>query len=476
MKKIYPELDTREIEGFKSPAEILGRMPRALLLAYSGGADSSLLLRLLSAWCREHDTELFAAHVNHGIRGDEALRDRNFCIESAKKLGVKCFVLDADVPALAGERKKGLEETAREVRYDFFRKIMEKEDIEALVTAHNADDNLETMLFRFARGSSGRGLCGIPEKRELENGRIALRPILSVKKEEILDICRKLDIKYVCDSTNADIAYSRNRIRQNVIPQLSQINPSLQLSAARLSALLTEDCDFIDAEAKRLTEHADFDKLENLRALHPALLRRVLAEIFSRHSSAMLEYTHLEALSKLIGRGKTHAAVSLPGEITATVDFDRLRFARAEKASEICRESAPQNVPLTEGDTALAGGFVIALHSPAPESSQKNQSGEENIYTLFTQVTLSSDKIVGGLFARGRQPKDRIRQGGISKDVRKLMSEKRIPTGLRELYPIICDDQGIIWIPGIAVRDGAAAAWGEDALVITCRLSKDKNC
>ena len=100
--------DLSSITGFKTPDKILGRMPRSLLVAYSGGADSSLLLNLLCEWCKKNGVKLYAAHVNHSIRGGEALRDRDFCYESAKMLGVHCFVLDADVPALAKKRKKGL--------------------------------------------------------------------------------------------------------------------------------------------------------------------------------------------------------------------------------------------------------------------------------------------------------------------------------------------------------------------------------
>ena len=446
------EIKTADVKGFRSPEKILGHKPASLLLAYSGGADSSLLLHLLCAWCKENGVGLYAAHVNHSIRGDEAVRDRDFCIESAQKLDVKCFVLDADVPAIARERKKGIEETAREVRYEFFREIMEKENIEALVTAHNADDNLETLIFRLARGSGAKGLCGIPEKRELGGGKVALRPILSIKKEEILDICRQLDIKYVCDSTNSDDNYARNRIRLNVIPQLKEINPSIHGSAARLSALVSADCDFIDGEAEKYVNTPDFDKIGRLQALHPALLRRVTDKMMSKVTDAMAEYVHFEALSRLINEGKPHSSLSLPGETEAVIDFDRLAFRKAEPKREKTEKNT--EIPLREGENRLEGGYLLHLHTDFPISSQKNQLQEENIYTLFTQVTLSSDKIVGNLFCRVRRAGDKIKRGGISKDVRKLMSEHKIPLKDRDRLPVVCDDEGILWIPGIALRDG----------------------
>ncbi len=459
------EIKTADVKGFRSPEKILGHKPDSLLLAYSGGADSSLLLHLLCAWCKEKEVKLYAAHVNHSIRGEEALRDRDFCIESAQASGVKCFVLDADVPALAKERKKGIEETAREVRYEFFREIMEKENIEALVTAHNADDNLETLIFRLTRGSGAKGLCGIPEKRELGGGRVAIRPILLIKKEEILDICRQLDIKYVCDSTNSQDSYARNRIRLNVLPQLREINPSIHSSAERLSALLSSDCDFIDGEAEKYMSTPDFDKIGRLQALHPALLRRVTDKMMSKVTDAVAEYVHFEALSALISEGKPHSSLSLPDETEAVIDFDRLVFKKAQPKIEKTEKNA--EIPLREGENWLNGGYLLRLHTDFPISSQKNQLQEENIYTLFTQVTLSSDKIVGNLFCRTRRAGDKIKRGGISKDVRKLMSEQKIPLKTRETLPVICDSEGILWIPGIALRDGIKPSENEKTITLS---------
>ena len=444
--------DIQSTAGFRSPDKILGRMPSSLLLAYSGGADSSFLLHLLAVWCKANAVKLYAAHVNHSIRGDEALRDRDFCIESAKALGVECFVLNEDVPALAKERKKGLEETAREVRYEFFREIMEKENIEVLATAHNADDNLETLIFRLTRGSGAKGLCAIPEKRELGGGKVAVRPILSVKKEEILDICRQFDIKYVCDSTNSDEVYSRNRIRLNVIPHLKEINPSVHSAAARLSSLLAEDCDFIDSEAEKYMGDPDFNKIGRLGTLHGALLRRVLAKMQANVSDAALEYVHFEALTALISAGKPHSSISLPGEVAAVIDFDRLVFKKADPSAEISVE-IPET-PLTEGENPLAGGYLLCVHTDFADTTPKNQPQKENIYTLFTQVTLSSDKIVGTLFCRPRRSGDKIKKDGISRDVRQLMSEKKIPLYARKTYPVVCDEAGVLWVPEISLRDG----------------------
>ena len=170
----------------------------ALLLAFSGGIDSRVLLDLLSDLQKKNGFRLVLAHVNHGIRGDEALRDRDFCQKMAAEYGYEIRFLDADVPALAEQHGTGLEEEARRVRYDFFADLMKREGIPLLVTAHHADDNLETMLFRLCRGSGLRGLCGIPPVRRFGDG-FLVRPMLAsgLGREEIERYAAEKHLSYV---------------------------------------------------------------------------------------------------------------------------------------------------------------------------------------------------------------------------------------------------------------------------------------
>ena len=141
-----------------------------LLVAYSGGADSSLLLALAKAYGELHQVPVFAAHLHHGIRGAEADRDLNFCRQTARGLGIPLFEKRVDIPALAHVSGKSLETEAREQRYAFFHEIMEAKKIPLLLTAHHADDQLETLLFRFLRGCGTKGVGGIPKVRPLAYG------------------------------------------------------------------------------------------------------------------------------------------------------------------------------------------------------------------------------------------------------------------------------------------------------------------
>lgn len=457
--------------GFISPCEMISSflkgnnmggiapsgMPNAILVAYSGGADSACLLHFLVEWCAENGVELFAAHVNHGIRGDEALRDRDHCVRECERLGIKIFILDADVPKIAAESGKSLESAARDVRYEFFAQIMGEQNISVLATAHNSDDNLETVIFRLARGSGARGLCGIPAVRELEGGGIVIRPLLNLSKKEILDICAEKGIEYVYDSTNSDTAYSRNSIRATVLPVLRTINPEAGAAATRACEFLREDCDFIDSIADEYMNEYDFDSVEKLAMLEKPIFMRVVLRMYEKCTSAMPEFVHLNGILKLVKGRKEQSSVSLPGRIKAKIEGGRLIFCPDTREKIISAEQP--KTELVEGDNYLQSGYILRLESDfSTKSSQSTlqiQRSGENIYKLFTHVCVQSDKINGRLFIRGRLPGDKIRFGGMSRDVRKLFSERAVPPDERTAYPIVCDDDGVVWIPNIALRDGA---------------------
>ena len=252
---------------FKAPHSIAQKgTGEPILLALSGGADSSALLYLLCALRERSPFPLYAAHVNHNIRGEshgnEALRDEDFCRRICRETGVELFVESVDVPRLAKESGQSLETAARDARYGFFARIMLENNIKILVTAHNADDNFETQLFNLCRGCGIDGLCGIPERRQFaEVGGVVVRPILSASKSEILDFCRKEKIDFVTDSTNFEDDCVRNKLRLNIIPQLKEIFGSPERSGARLASYAAEDSDFIGKEADRLFASMSRDEL-----------------------------------------------------------------------------------------------------------------------------------------------------------------------------------------------------------------------
>ena len=176
-------------EEFTPPHIISGMAENTpILVGFSGGSDSSALLHMLKTYSDATGGKIYAAHINHGIRGEEADRDEEFCRRVCDGLGIELFVLRADLPTIAEETGESIETAARNVRYEYFERIMTEKDIPLLATAHNANDNLETMIFNLCRGSSLTGLCGIPENRACGGGRV-IRPILRMPKDKILQYC-----------------------------------------------------------------------------------------------------------------------------------------------------------------------------------------------------------------------------------------------------------------------------------------------
>ncbi|MBO7151122.1 MAG: tRNA lysidine(34) synthetase TilS, partial [Clostridia bacterium] len=217
-----------------------------ILVALSGGADSALLATVLCALSKEHGFALEAVHINHGIRGEAAFADEAFCVSFCKELGVPLHIEREDVPAVAKAHGMGVEEAARQVRYAAFDRILaQSEHLSFVAVAHNATDNLETVLFHIARGCGIAGLCGIPPKRE----RI-IRPLLCIDKETVLNAVSEQKIPFVEDGTNADTVYRRNLIRHKVLSPLREINDRIEQKATAMCAHLREDMQYLDQAAK----------------------------------------------------------------------------------------------------------------------------------------------------------------------------------------------------------------------------------
>lgn len=453
------------LPGGYTPPDMLVPMKKEerILLAFSGGADSSALLDMLlrSGFTVE------CAHLDHMIRGAEAERDREFCAEVCRERGVPIHTECVDVPASARERGEGLEEAARRERYAFFERVMTARGIRLLATAHNADDNLETMLMRLTRGCGARGMCGIPPVRGLGGGRTVVRPILGVTKAEIHSYCRERGIRFVYDSTNDDVDYSRNRLRARVLPELRRINPAADAAAARLAANLRADCAYLDALAgKFIKENLHDGSLPTAKLAEEAspVSSRVVRLLAADAGCGMPEETHISAVLAALG-AHGRKRISLPGGVDAVLADGRLSFARS--GTDDGSRVLPDGIyPLREGGNPLPGGFSVTL-------GDTGTPGGENIniiYKVSTKTHLSADKIKGALYARPRRAGDRILLGGMHKSLKKLFCDKKIPSCLRAAIPVICDGEDVIYVPFIGVRDGAEAKYAGSAVSVTVRL------
>jgi len=436
--------------GFTSP-DILSGLPKdtPILVAFSGGADSSALLSMTVEYARQSGAKIYAAHVNHCIRGDEADRDEEFCRKAAAGYGIEIFVLRADVPKLARERGESIETAARNVRYEFFSDIMKKHSIPILATAHNANDNLETVIFNIARGCALGGVCGIPNSRSCDGG-VLIRPILGLKKEDILAYCADKDLSFVTDSTNTDTDYTRNKIRSKIIPLIEEINSGAVDNTTRLCESLRDDALCLESMSRWfLDEMRDGFSLEAEKLLGspPAIANRALIELYFEISEGKtLEHKHIAAIRELARRCVPHSSIDLPCGISAVIENKKVNFTvTPQKRTSII----DYHTPIFEGNNVISQTDC--------EIFMGNSQKKINIYKKAIMLYLDSAKICGSIYARPRKEGDRIRMSGMSKSLKKLMCDKKLPLELRNRIPIICDDNGILAVPLIGIRDGAKA-------------------
>ena len=423
-----------------------------IIVGYSGGADSSLLLYALSHIAAERGVRVCAAHINHMFRGDEADSDEAFCREQCSRMGIPFRSLSTDVGKLARERSQSDEECAREVRYGFFSDIAC--EIEAampdarvyIATAHNATDNAETVIFNLTRGAAICGMSGIPPVRD---GHI-IRPILHIPKEQVLSYCAQLGIDYVTDRTNVECVYTRNRIRHMVLPQLHSINPSLEAAVLRMTESLREDAEYLECEARALYSsfHQGHNRAltcEMLLSIHRALRSRVLC-LFFEENGAGYEHTHIDCAMRLISRGGDFS-LSLIGKLRLVSRGGTLRIEPDEKTSA---EAEEWSVTLSLGENILPEGRIFVCRDAEEIEKIKTQ----NVYNLFIQHSLSGDTINNTFVARSRREGDVILSGGHRHKVKKLFSDGKIPREKRPCLPIVERDGDIVWIPTLRARDG----------------------
>lgn len=421
-----------------------------IIMGYSGGADSSLLLYALSDIARARGIKLYAAHINHMLRGADADCDEEFCRCTCARLGVAFRSLRTDVRALARECSQSEETCARDVRYGFFeqwRRELEGEGGRVFIaTAHNSTDNTETVLFNMTRGSAIRGIAGIPPVRDMH----IVRPILFLSKADVLCYCEALGIEYVTDSTNAETVYTRNRIRHNVLSQLREINPSLEAAITRLSESVREDADYLDLEAERLYRLHTQDgsralSREMLLSVHSALRGRELC-IFFEDNGAGYEHTHIVSAVRLLSRGGDFS-LSLIGGLRLVCEDGVLAVLPDIREAE---PSGEWMITLSLGENILPHGKIYVTRDESEIQRLKTQ----NVYNLFIQQKLSGDTINNVFHAGCRREGDVILSGGHHHKIKKLFSDKKIPKKDRDSIPVVRRDAETVWIPGVRVRDG----------------------
>ena len=443
-RKIYDKASETVIKYAKSDFYKNG-----VLVGLSGGADSVLLLLFLAEKRRlEGDFPLLAVHVNHMIRGNEADRDEDFSRTLCEEVGVEFISVKIDVPALAAERGIGFELAARDARYsEFDRIIKEKGNIQSIAVAHNATDNIETVIFNLLRGSGLRGICGISPSRDN-----IVRPLIGVSKSDIISALTDAGIAYVTDSTNLSSEYSRNYIRNEILPHLSHLTPDPEAHVTRASEIMRSDLDYLSSVSADFIEKNGYNpKLPELRGLHPAVLSRVITEMCERAGLFGVEYTHIKSIEALFN--KENFRVSLPSSYVFRAEYGVCGVYKDVNDDGFSRELS---IGLNEVPEL---GIAIGL------SYDNDTVFSTNVYKFSKKVIVKSAIIYGKLIVRSKIDGDCYRYGGNTHKLKKIFNDKKIPPSKRCEIPVLCDDNGIFLVAGFSCRDDGKIP--ERALTVT---------
>lgn len=398
-------------------------------VALSGGADSVCLLLVMKTLSAEYGYKLAAVHVNHLLRGEESDRDELFCRELCEKEGIPLTVFRENAAEYAKKHKMSLEAGARKLRYDFFDEVCGNNS--KLAAAHTLSDNAETVIFNLARGTGLKGLCGIPPKRDK-----IIRPLIYCTREDIIAFLSEREQSFVTDSSNLSDDYSRNKIRHNVIPALTELNSGFFESVKRLTESLYEDERFLSEQTETLSE-------VDLRSVDTAIRRRVIKNQLCKNNIEPTGDKILAAEKTILGES---GKVCLSGDVYASSKKGRLILQRIPREREI--------FPETE---AIIGENPFLCDKTVIISLNNDGINAENVCVnnFVTKSVIDYDKIQGRLSLRNRRDGDGYVRAGRSftSTLKKLMNES-VPQGERDKIAILADDMGIIWTEkfGIAER------------------------
>lgn len=417
-----------------------------VVVAVSGGSDSVALLHALrelgeTSFC---DLKLHVAHLNHLLRGEESDADEEFVCQLARRLDIPFTSERLDVRAAADACGRNLEEVARELRYQFLRRVAAEINADRIATGHTLTDQAETLLMRLIRGAGGEGLSSIHPV--VDN--LIIRPLLGVRREETLGYCDDVGIQFRIDRSNLERDLLRNRIRQEVLPLLMELNPKAVEAVARAAENLRLDEGYFDDLVSNLTPTVFISErdakitmsVSTLEQLHPSLRRRVIRSAIRRWRGNVRGVTsvHLAAIETLLRPGKSGRRIELPSNLVIWREFDSIVFTQGSFGVR------PSHSELTQDRTVAAGGFLICRRSNLSKHEAESLSGA---------VLLDDRRLPERLAVRNRKPGDRYvpAHGHRSRKLKTLMMARRIPVTERDAWPIVVSSESdrIVCAPGL---------------------------
>lgn len=444
---------TKKVYGFIRAEGLISEGDH-VVVGVSGGSDSVCLLSVLWELKELLKTEISAVHVNHMLRGDEALRDQNFTEELCRELDVPCRIYSEDIAAMAKREQLSVEESGRVFRYRCFEDSLEGEG--KIAVAHHLDDHCETVLMNLFRGSGVEGLTGISPRR----GNI-VRPLMCTGKDEIEDYLERKGLSCCEDSTNLETDYMRNRIRLELLPYIREkINPGADRHIAGMSAVLRDVMKHIGDEAAAaagqiIDREPPGDKLKAGKApvlsmdsrafgeQDAAIQREVIRLALCRACGSVkdIQMSHIEDLRALFSK-KSGSSMSLPYGLRAIRDYDSVVIDRVA-------EGEPSDELMIPVETDTGDKFCVELENFSLSFSVKPAKGNkmaEIPQKLYTKC-FDYDKIKGSLFLRRRRAGDYMEiSGGRKKSLKRILIDDKIPSSLRDELVLLAEGSHVLWI------------------------------
>jgi tRNA(Ile)-lysidine synthase len=415
-----------------------------VVVGVSGGPDSLCLLHVLKDISIENNCMLYAAHLNHKFRGEAADADAVFVEAICKEWNIPAFIETFDVPAYIAETGLSPEEAGREIRYKLFDRIYKEVGANKIAVAQNLNDQTETILMRFMRGSGIDGLKGI----EAVRGNI-IRPLLEIERSRIEAYCVENDLAPRMDKTNLEPVYQRNKVRLELIPYIEKnFNPNIMMALSRFSELVKDENDFMETQAARKLqaivefseERAVIDVLK-LSELHIALRRRLIRQCVEKLLNTLkgFEFRHFEGVLELTEK-TTGAAVMLPHKLKAYRSYDKLVLAKyIVKADKKCYYKLKYDY---DNSVEIEKGSITVGKGKAKDIVELR--GQKDI------IYIDPAKIKEELVLRFREPGDMFSPIGMkgTKKLKEYLIDEKVPREEREELLLIADGNEIVWIVG----------------------------
>lgn len=430
----------KEIEKFIIDNKLIDTKDR-IVVGVSGGPDSLCLLYVLNELKVKYDLTLLVAHVNHMIR-EEADYEENFVKETASTLNLPFFSKKINVVEEAKKNKQSTEEFARNVRYNFFEEIRLKEKANKIAVAHNLNDTVETTLMNLIRGCGMEGLCGISAKSNS-----IIRPLLNTSREKIEEFCNVNSLMPMIDKTNFESIYTRNKIRNNLLPKLKELNPDIITSISRMNSIIKEEKELIDEIVEKEYDKVRLKNQEvvlskdkfnsNCKAIKRRLLRSAIEEF--NGSLKDISFVSIENAIDIIENAQNGTLIKISDDVKIKVDYAKLCFIKSvEKNNDYMYEL---NIP---GKTCIEelGTYIECEIKKADEVPDIIKDKNKKIFDIA--------KTGKKLYVRNRKNGDSFLPTGMSgtKKIKDFFSDNKISLDERDKIPLITNEDDIIWVVG----------------------------